>query len=49
MSRHVVVLIGPSGAGKTSLVKKAAACGLATSIVACTTPGLRHSPCNPHH
>ena len=37
MSRHIVVLIGPGGAGKTSLVKKAVACGLATSIVTCTT------------
>ena len=37
MRGHIVVLVGPSGAGKTSLVKKAVACGLATSIVTCTT------------
>lgn len=37
MSGRVFVLIGPSGAGKTSLVKKAKACGIAEPIITCTT------------
>ena len=37
MNGHLYVLIGPSGAGKTSLAKKAKAVGLAEPIITCTT------------
>lgn len=34
---HVFVLIGPSGAGKTTLAEKAREAGLAETVVTCTT------------
>ncbi len=46
MNGHLFVLIGPSGAGKTSLVKKVKAAGLAQPVVTCTTRAPRPGEAN---